>query len=115
LRREIQPNYSPPVRLAPYIARCPHLPFGPDDIAPWLITKKTPALIRAAIAALGPAYRRDGDTAIHASTQIEPGATIKGPAIIGPHCFVAASALLRGGVFLDEGCIIGPAVELKTD
>jgi len=25
-----------------------------------------------------------------------------------------ASALLRGGVFLDEGCIIGPAVELKT-
>jgi bifunctional N-acetylglucosamine-1-phosphate-uridyltransferase/glucosamine-1-phosphate-acetyltransferase GlmU-like protein len=102
------------MRLTAYIARWPHLPFGPDDTAPWLITTNAPALIRAAIPTLGPGYRRDGETAIHASAQIEPGATIKGPAIIGPNCFIAASALLRGGVFLDEACIIGPAVELKT-
>ncbi len=30
------------------------------------------------------------------------------------HGFIAASDLLRDGVFLKEGCIIGPAVELKT-
>jgi NDP-sugar pyrophosphorylase family protein len=78
------------MRLTAYIARWPHLPFGPDDTAPWLITANAPALIRAAITTLGREYRRDGETAIH------------------------ASALLRGGVFLDEGCIIGPAVELKT-
>jgi UDP-3-O-[3-hydroxymyristoyl] glucosamine N-acyltransferase len=103
------------MRLSTYIRRWPDLPFGADDTAPWLITGTAPALIRAAIVSLGPEYRRDGETAIHVSAQIEPGATIKGPAIIGPHCFVAAAALLRGGVFLDEGCIIGPAVELKTD
>jgi len=102
------------MRLTSYIARWPQLPFGPDNTAPWLITQNAPALIRAAIPTLGSNYRRGGETAIHASAQIEPGATIKGPAIIGPGCFVAASALLRSGVFLDEGCIIGPAVELKT-
>lgn len=42
------------------------------------------------------------------------GATIKGPVIIGPGSFISASALLRGGVFIDENCIVGPAVELKT-
>jgi NDP-sugar pyrophosphorylase family protein len=32
-----------------------------------------------------------------------------------PHYFVAASALLKGGVFRDGGCIIAPPpVELKT-
>lgn len=63
---------------------------------------------------LGPEFRREGEIACHASAVIEPGAAIKGPAIIGQGCFVAASALLRGGVWLDEGCVIGAGVELKS-
>ncbi len=33
---------------------------------------------------------------------------------MGAGCFVAATAYLRGGVFLDQGCIVGPAAELKS-
>lgn len=53
-------------------------------------------------------------TSRHATAEIEPGAIVKGPAIIGPHCFVASGAYLRGGVWLEESCIIGPGSELKT-
>ena len=45
---------------------------------------------------------------------VEPGAIVKAPALIGPRCFVAASAYLRGGTYLDDGCIVGPGSELKT-
>lgn len=39
---------------------------------------------------------------------------VKGPAIIGPNCFIAAGAYLRGGVYLERDCVIGPSSELKT-
>ena len=39
---------------------------------------------------------------------------VKGPAIIGAECFIANGAYLRGGVWLDERCIIGPGSELKS-
>jgi NDP-sugar pyrophosphorylase family protein len=42
------------------------------------------------------------------------GAVLKGPLIIGPHCFVASGAYLRGGCWIDERCIFGPGAELKT-
>lgn len=56
----------------------------------------------------------DGDVAWHHSATIEAEALIKGPAIIGPRCFVAAGSLLRGGTWLDADCIIGPGSELKS-
>ncbi|MES2724715.1 MAG: DapH/DapD/GlmU-related protein [Pseudomonadota bacterium] len=52
--------------------------------------------------------------ALHRSAVVEPGAVLKGPAIIGPRCLVAAGAYLRGGVFLEEDCIVGPNAELKS-
>ena len=39
---------------------------------------------------------------------------IKPPAIISAACFVAGTAYLRGGVFLDRGVTIGPGCELKS-
>ena len=51
---------------------------------------------------------------MHCSATVEPGAIVKRPAIIGARCFVAATSYLRGGVFLDEDCIIGPGAELKS-
>jgi UDP-N-acetylglucosamine diphosphorylase / glucose-1-phosphate thymidylyltransferase / UDP-N-acetylgalactosamine diphosphorylase / glucosamine-1-phosphate N-acetyltransferase / galactosamine-1-phosphate N-acetyltransferase len=39
---------------------------------------------------------------------------MKGPIIIGPGCFIGAHAYLRGGVFLDEGVVIGPGCEVKS-
>jgi bifunctional N-acetylglucosamine-1-phosphate-uridyltransferase/glucosamine-1-phosphate-acetyltransferase GlmU-like protein len=52
--------------------------------------------------------------AIHKSASVEVGAIIKGAAIVGENCFVASSALLRGGVILSRDVIIGPGVEVKT-
>ncbi|MBL4601013.1 MAG: LpxA family transferase [Rhizobiaceae bacterium] len=48
------------------------------------------------------------------TAHVEAGAIIKGPAIMGPNCFVAATAYLRDGVYLAEDCIVGPSCELKT-
>jgi len=45
---------------------------------------------------------------------IERGAVVKGPAIIGPNAFVAATAYLRGGVYLSDNCVAGPACEIKS-
>ncbi len=45
---------------------------------------------------------------------MEAGAQLKGPVFVGAHCFVSATALLRGGVWLCEGCTAGPACELKS-
>lgn len=102
------------MQIKAYVARWPEFAFGAEAERPWTITQDAPARIRNAIATLGSDYVRTEDVAIHASARIEEGATIKGPTIVGPNCFVAASALLRGGVFLDEACTVGPGVELKT-
>lgn len=39
---------------------------------------------------------------------------LKGPLIIGAHCFIASGSLLRGGCWVDAQCIIGPGAELKS-
>lgn len=84
------------------------------DQPPWAWTQAAEAIVRALIAGCGDDYAIQDEVAVHASAGVEPGAALKGPAIIGPECFVASSALLRGGCWLDRGCIIGPAAELKT-
>lgn len=89
-------------------------PFGQIDDAPWTITQDAERHVRDAIATLGDNYVVNGDIARHHGSSIENGALIKGPAIIGARCFVAAGSLLRGGSWLDSDCIIGPGAELKS-
>jgi bifunctional N-acetylglucosamine-1-phosphate-uridyltransferase/glucosamine-1-phosphate-acetyltransferase GlmU-like protein len=83
------------------------------DLAPWDITARASPIVARAIAGLAGYEVADG-VAIHRKATVEKNAIIKGPAIIGPDCFVAATAYLRDGVFLDEGCVVGPACELKS-
>lgn len=97
-----------------YVARWSASPFAGLTDPPWRITEQAEALISAAILALDSEYRTIDGVAVHRTATVEAGAIVKGPAIIGPNCFVAASAYLRGGVFLDDDCIIGPGAELKT-
>ncbi|NWG92179.1 MAG: transferase [Parvularculaceae bacterium] len=80
---------------------------------PWDVTSKSEAIVRNALGVLAGYSVQDG-VAIHRTATIEHGAVIKAPAIVGPRCLVAASAYLRGGVFLDEACIVGPCCELKS-
>jgi NDP-sugar pyrophosphorylase family protein len=101
--------------LTDYVARAAqYSSFFVAAGSPWPVIAAIPQILRAKLAALPSGYRLDGDVAVHTSAEVEPGAIIKGPAIIGPHCFVAAGAYLRGGVWLEERCIIGPGAELKT-
>lgn len=45
---------------------------------------------------------------------VEQGAVLKSPLILGPRCFVAAGAYLRGGNWVESDCIFGPGAELKS-
>lgn len=82
--------------------------------APWSVVADLPQIIGAALGDLDGAYDCHGDIAVHPSATIEAGATLKGPAIIGPGCLVASGAYLRGGAWLLGQCIVGPGVEVKT-
>ena len=97
-----------------YVAAWPTSPFATTDLAPWAVVHQIERLIREALRTLGPNYRVEGEFAVHRSATIEPGAVLKGPAIVGPRCFVASGAYLRGGTFLDADCAIGPGAELKS-
>lgn len=83
------------------------------DLEPWAIVAQADAILRKALTGLIGYAVNDG-VAVHRRAIIESGATLKAPVIIGPNAFVASTAYLRGGVFLDENCIVGPACELKS-
>jgi NDP-sugar pyrophosphorylase family protein len=84
------------------------------DRPPWDWTNSADAIIRALLSGCSGDYRVADGVAVHASAIIEPGAQIKPPVIVGADCFIAASALVRGGCWLDRNCIIGPHAELKS-
>jgi UDP-N-acetylglucosamine diphosphorylase / glucose-1-phosphate thymidylyltransferase / UDP-N-acetylgalactosamine diphosphorylase / glucosamine-1-phosphate N-acetyltransferase / galactosamine-1-phosphate N-acetyltransferase len=85
------------------------------DAAPWELTQSIEVRVRVVLASLDAGdWQVHGDVAIHRSALVEAGAQVKGPAVIGPHGFVSATALLRGGVWLCEHCSVGPGCELKA-
>ncbi len=106
----------PQLSLSDFIAEaaaCPIAALQSED--PWIVIRDIEALLGMALATLSADdYIRDYDVARHRTARIEDGAIIKGPAIIGPGCFIAAGAYLRGGVWLQRDCIIGPACEVKS-
>ncbi len=85
------------------------------DAAPWVLTASIEARVREAIATLDARdWQVQGDSAIHRAATVEPGAQLKGCVVVGAACFVSATALLRGGVWLAERCGVGPGCELKS-
>ncbi|WP_017256089.1 LpxA family transferase [Pseudomonas tolaasii] len=104
------------IRLTDYIAGFSQSTLAPwAELAPWALAAQAPAIVRQLLAQL-PAdeYTLEGDVAVHRTATVETGALLKGPLIIGAHCFIASGSLLRGGCWLDTHCIIGPGAELKT-
>lgn len=106
----------PQLSLRDFIAEAAACPIAAlQSEEPWIVIRDVEPLLGAALAALSADdYIRDYDVARHRTARIEDGAVIKGPAIIGPGCFIAAGAYLRGGVWLQRDCIIGPACEVKS-
>jgi NDP-sugar pyrophosphorylase family protein len=83
--------------------------------APWELTGQSEAVVRHVLAALvANEFNVSEEIAIHKTAIVESGAVLKGPLILGPHCFVAAGAYLRGGNWVSERCTFGPGAELKS-
>jgi UDP-N-acetylglucosamine diphosphorylase / glucose-1-phosphate thymidylyltransferase / UDP-N-acetylgalactosamine diphosphorylase / glucosamine-1-phosphate N-acetyltransferase / galactosamine-1-phosphate N-acetyltransferase len=98
-----------------YIARFPKSPLAQlGKLAPWELTSGSIGAVDRLLSEIEGEYDVAGNVATHRTAVVEEQALIKGPAIIGPHCFIAATSLIRGGCWLDENCIIGPGCELKS-
>jgi NDP-sugar pyrophosphorylase family protein len=97
-----------------HVAASPWAAFA--DQPPWHITHDCEALTAVVADALAGVadWLVVERIAVHRSATVEAAAVIKPPAVIGPRCLVAHGAYLRGGVWLDEECIVGPGAELKS-
>ncbi len=108
------PDIASMIKISDFIGAWHSSLFADIDLMPWAVTEKAPSIIESVISRVGDRYDIDGNIARHDTAIVEAGAVLKGPIILGPNSFVAANAYLRGGVFLDEDCIVGPSCELKT-
>ena len=104
------------IRLTDYIADVSQSALAPwADLTPWAFVAQAPAIVRQLLVQLpADAYVIQDEIAIHRTATVESGAVLKGPLIIGAHCFIASGSLLRGGCWVDAQCIIGPGAELKS-
>ena len=104
------------IALRSYLAELATSPLASwADFEPWQITLGSQAVVRRLLEDLNPSdYVIDNEIAVHKRAIVEPGAVLKGPLILGASVFVAASAYLRGGNWVDERCTIGPGSELKS-
>lgn len=80
----------------------------------WDVVAALPGMVARLLGTLDEGYGIEGDIAVHRTAEVEGGATLKGPLIVGPNCRVAAGSLLRGGCWLDGGCVVGPGTEVKS-
>jgi UDP-N-acetylglucosamine diphosphorylase / glucose-1-phosphate thymidylyltransferase / UDP-N-acetylgalactosamine diphosphorylase / glucosamine-1-phosphate N-acetyltransferase / galactosamine-1-phosphate N-acetyltransferase len=105
-----------PVALENYIAAFKASPLARwRHAAPWELTTQSIGIVRSLLASMPTAdYVVSDEIAVHRSATVEPGAVLKGPLILGPGCFVAAGAYLRGGNWVDRDCTFGPGAELKS-
>lgn len=85
-----------------------------NNLFPWEITGNLTAILISLMLQLDSNYEINDGVAIHKTATIEPGAILKGPAIVGEHCFIGSNACLRGGVYLDNHAKIGTGCEIKT-
>jgi UDP-N-acetylglucosamine diphosphorylase / glucose-1-phosphate thymidylyltransferase / UDP-N-acetylgalactosamine diphosphorylase / glucosamine-1-phosphate N-acetyltransferase / galactosamine-1-phosphate N-acetyltransferase len=85
-----------------------------SDRPPWELTGEATGIVEQLLSRSEQNYAVSDNVAVHRTSIVESGAVIKGPAIIGPGCFIAATAYLRGGCWLEADCIVGPGAELKS-
>jgi NDP-sugar pyrophosphorylase family protein len=100
--------------FASYFSRFALSPLASWELPPWLLTTRASTIVTDLLATLPPGYQIADGVAVHGTARVERGALLKGPLIVGPRCFIAAGALVRGGNWLDEDCVLGPGCELKS-
>jgi UDP-N-acetylglucosamine diphosphorylase / glucose-1-phosphate thymidylyltransferase / UDP-N-acetylgalactosamine diphosphorylase / glucosamine-1-phosphate N-acetyltransferase / galactosamine-1-phosphate N-acetyltransferase len=105
-----------PISIAAYISSFASSPLAArGNTPPWILVAQSAVIVRDLLASLPfQEYVITEEIAVHRSAVVERGAVLKGPLILGPGCFVAASAYLRGGNWIDANCTFGPGAELKS-
>lgn len=83
-------------------------------VEPWELVGQVPSLVEKLISKLPSEYVIHNGVAVHSTAKLEEHAVLKAPIIIGPNCFVAAHAYLRGGVYLIGNNSVGPGCEIKS-
>jgi UDP-N-acetylglucosamine diphosphorylase / glucose-1-phosphate thymidylyltransferase / UDP-N-acetylgalactosamine diphosphorylase / glucosamine-1-phosphate N-acetyltransferase / galactosamine-1-phosphate N-acetyltransferase len=106
-----EPTVSLSVYIAEALRACPPLA---RYATPWHMAAHAADVVRALLPTLGAEFVVTEEVAVHRTANVEAGAVIRGPAILGRNCAVAAHAYLRDGVFLDERVRIGPSCEVKS-
>jgi len=104
------------VHLSTYVESLASSPLAPWAASePWSITAQSERIVRRLLGTASlSAFHVSGEVAVHHSAVVEAGAVLKGPLVLGPNCFVATGAYLRGGCWVEERCTFGPGVELKS-
>jgi UDP-N-acetylglucosamine diphosphorylase / glucose-1-phosphate thymidylyltransferase / UDP-N-acetylgalactosamine diphosphorylase / glucosamine-1-phosphate N-acetyltransferase / galactosamine-1-phosphate N-acetyltransferase len=103
------------LRISDYVRRIETSPFHSlAGEAPWALTGILVDLLTRWMRNPPSGYAVSDGIAVHETATIEEGAVVKAPTVVGARAFVAAHAYVRGAVYLGEGCIVGPSVELKT-
>lgn len=85
-----------------------------SSLEPWQLVQQVASTLERLISKLPTDYKIKEGVAIHSSAKLEDHIVLKAPIIIGPNCFVASHAYLRGGVYLIGNNSVGPGCEIKS-
>jgi len=85
-----------------------------QDLPPWVLTSSLKEIVEELIPNLGADFKITDGIAIHKSTVVEKGVTLKRPFIAMENCHIGANSYFREGVFLDKSVKIGPGSEIKS-
>jgi len=112
----VERQAQPVIQLEDFVGALRSSPLAPwASCSPWELTSQSEALVRRMLASLSMTeFRIENEVAVHVTAIVETGAVLKGPLILGPQCFVAASAYLRRGNWVGDHCTFGPGAELKS-
>ncbi len=78
------------------------------------VVKKEGAVLEGASIIYGGSFLMDDLIQIGRGVIIEPGALIKGPAVIGDDTEIRQGAYIRGDVLVGKNCVVGHTTEMKA-
>ncbi len=102
------------MHIKDYISNIPDYFKTSQNLPPWELTINLKVIIEKILPKLGSGFKIENGIAIHKSTTIENGVTIKRPFIAMENCHIGANSYFREGVFLDKSVKIGPCSEIKS-
>ncbi len=107
---------APIVRLSDFVGALSASALAPwESSAPWELTRQAEAVVRRLLGEVSRSgFDVSAEIAVHESATVESGAVLKGPLILGPHCFVGPRRLLARWELGRRALHSGARLELKS-